>query len=54
MKQAFKMSKKEVTLWTDHWVPPSPHQEYIPYMNVLRPISRTHWHLTEGDDEFRI
>lgn len=49
----FKLTKKEITLWTDHWVPPSPHQEYIPYMNLFRPLAKTQWHLmSEIDDEY--
>jgi hypothetical protein len=35
----FKFTAKEVTLWTDHWVPSSPHQENLPWVCLFRPLS---------------
>lgn len=54
MVEIIKMTAKEITFWTKHAVPAEPHLEHIPYMNLLRPISKSHWHLSDGDDEYII
>ncbi|MDR3424228.1 MAG: hypothetical protein P4M13_03995 [Alphaproteobacteria bacterium] len=30
-------------MWVEHWVPSEPHQELIPWVGLLRPVSARNW-----------
>lgn len=54
MNALMQFSHEVVELWTEHWVPSSPHQELIPWCAWFREIGarRPMWEFLYPDEEY--
>ena len=54
MAALLQMSHDAAELWTEHWVPSSPHQELIPWCAWFREIAarRPAWEVLYPDEEY--
>lgn len=38
-----RLTEKEILFWTKDAIPSEPHEELIPWVGLLRPLTNTNW-----------